>query len=66
MGRGTWAVGRPWVGEQVRASDREVGCSLFLQSPEQKLQQEGFAGGEVKRESRQEEVSKFMPFFSLS
>lgn len=46
-----------------KSQSAEVGCSLFLQSSEQK---EGFAGGQGKRESRQEEVYKVMLFVSLS
>lgn len=49
--------------EMGKSQSAEVGCSLFLQSSEQK---EGFAGGQGKRESRQEEVYKVMLFVSLS
>lgn len=41
-----------------RARARKVECYLFLQSPEQKLQEEGFAGAQGKRKNRQEEVKR--------
>lgn len=48
-----------------RARARKVECSLFLQSPEQKLQKEGFAGAQGKRKNRQEEVKKVVLLVSL-
>lgn len=61
MGYGKAVGGKAGSPKEVRwgrARARKVECYLFLQSPEQKLQEEGFAGAQGKRKNRQEEVKR--------